>query len=106
MAFPKILFGGDYNPDQWPEDVWAHDVRLLKLAGIDVATVPVFSWTKLQPEEERYDLAWLDRVVKLLWDNGIHLCLATSTAAVPAWMARRHPDVLRTTFSGARRKLS
>ncbi len=104
MAFRKILFGGDYNPDQWPEETWAEDVRLFKLAGIDVATVPVFSWAKLQPEEDRYDFSWLDRVVKLLSDNGISLCLATSTAAVPAWMAVKHPDVLRTTFGGARRK--
>ena len=101
---PKIWYGGDYNPDQWPEDVWKEDVRMFRLAGIDVATLPVFSWAKLQTDETTYDFSWLDRSVELLWANGIHLCLATSTGAVPAWMATRYPDVLRTTIDGARRK--
>jgi beta-galactosidase len=99
----KIWYGGDYNPDQWPEDVWKEDVRMFRLAGIDVATLPVFSWAKLQTDETTYDFSWLDRSIELLWANGIHLCLATSTGAVPAWMATRHPDVLRTTIDGARR---
>jgi beta-galactosidase len=101
---PKIWYGGDYNPDQWPEDVWREDVRMFRLAGIDVATVPVFSWAKLQTDETTYDFSWLDRVFELLAANGIHICLATSTGAVPAWMASRHPDVLRTTIEGSRRK--
>jgi len=101
---PKIWYGGDYNPDQWPEETWREDVRLFRLAGIDVATLPVFSWAKLQTDETTYDFSWLDRVFELLNVNGIHVCLATSTGAVPAWMAARHPDVLRTTIEGARRK--
>jgi len=101
---PKIWYGGDYNPDQWPEEIWTEDARLFRRAGIDVATLPVFSWAKLQTDESTYDFSWLDRVFELLQSNGIHVCLATSTGAVPAWMATRHPDVLRTTIEGSRRK--
>ena len=100
----KIWFGGDYNPDQWPEEVWLEDVRQFRLAGIDVATLPVFSWAKLQTDEATYDFSWLDKAFELLSSNGIHVCLATSTGAVPAWMATSYPDVLRTTIEGARRK--
>ena len=32
----KILYGGDYNPEQWPEEIWKEDMRLFKLAHIDV----------------------------------------------------------------------
>ena len=101
---PRIWYGGDYNPDQWPEEIWKEDMRLFRNAGINVATVPVFSWARLQPEEGKWDFAWLDRVMDLLASNGICACMATSTGAVPAWMATKYPEVLRTTFEGLRRK--
>ncbi|UCC69396.1 MAG: beta-galactosidase [Armatimonadota bacterium] len=100
----KIFYGGDYNPDQWPREMWDDDIRLLKLAHIDVATLPVFSWALLQPDETHYDFAWLDQILDLLAANDIYACMATSTAAHPAWMARRHPDVLRVDFHGRKRR--
>lgn len=51
----KILYGGDYNPEQWPEEIWKEDMRLFKLAHIDVVTLNVFSWAALQPDEITYD---------------------------------------------------
>jgi beta-galactosidase len=102
--FPKMYYGGDYNPDQWPEEVWAEDMRLFKLAGINIVTVPVFSWAKLQPSEDMYDFAWLDKVMNLAAENGIVVCLATSTAAQPAWMSKKYPDMLPVDFDGRRRK--
>ncbi|MCJ7752003.1 MAG: beta-galactosidase, partial [Armatimonadetes bacterium] len=100
----KTFYGGDYNPDQWPREIWDEDMRLFKLANIDVATLPVFSWAHLQPDETHYDFAWLDEILDLLAKNDIYACLATSTAAHPAWMARRYPDVLRVDFEGRKRK--
>lgn len=100
----KILYGGDYNPEQWPEEIWPEDMRLLKAAGIDVVTLNVFSWASLQPGETSYDFSKLDRIIELVKENGLHICLATSTGAHPAWMAHRHPDILRTEFNGIKRK--
>jgi beta-galactosidase len=100
----KILYGGDYNPDQWPRETWDDDIRLFKLAHIDVATLPVFSWALLQPDETHYEFAWLDEILDLLAANDIYACMATSTAAHPAWMAHRHPDVLRVDFHGRKRR--
>jgi len=99
----KVAYGGDYNPEQWPREVWDDDMRLFRLAGIDIATVGVFSWSLLQPSEDTYDFEWLDEVVERLHANGIAVCLATATAAHPAWMAHRHPDVLRVDLQGRRR---
>ncbi|WP_143317944.1 beta-galactosidase [Clostridium sp. HBUAS56017] len=101
---PFILYGGDYNPDQWPKDVIEEDIRLLKLANINVVTLPVFSWALLQPDEETYNFEWLDNILNLLKDNDIYVCLATSTAAQPAWMSRRYPEVLPVDFDGHKRK--
>lgn len=100
----KIPYGGDYNPEQWPEDVWAEDMRLFRLAGIDIVTLNVFSWAALQPSEEVYDFSRLDRIMDLVEENGLKVCFATSTAAHPAWMAKRYPDVLRVEFDGKKRK--
>jgi len=101
---PKIWYGGDYNPDQWDKSFWDEDIRMFKLAGIDVATLNVFAWAKNQPDEETYRFDWLDEMMDKLHAAGIGVCLATSTAAVPAWMARKYPDVLQVDFHGNKRK--
>lgn len=100
----KIPYGGDYNPEQWPEESWAEDMRLLKLAHIDLVTLNVFSWAMLQPDENTYNFDKLDKIMALVKKNGLKVCLATSTAAHPAWMARKHPDILRVDANGRRRK--
>ncbi|GIN72594.1 beta-galactosidase [Bacillus sp. J14TS2] len=103
-TLPKIWYGGDYNPEQWHEEVWNEDVRMFKLAGIDVATLNVFAWAHNQPDENTYDFSGLDATIDRLYKNGIYTCLGTSTAAHPAWMAKKHPDVLRVDYNGRKRK--
>jgi beta-galactosidase len=101
---PKIWYGGDYNPDQWDKSIWPEDMRMLQLAGIDVATLNVFAWALNQPDEHTYEFNWLDQMMDMLHENGMYVCLATSTAAHPAWMATRYPDILRVDFEGRKRK--
>ncbi len=100
----KIVYGGDYNPEQWPEEIWQEDMRITRLADIDIMTINVFAWAMLQPKEDEYDFSLLDRVMDLLADNQIYACLATSTAVHPAWMARKYNDLLRVDFDGRKRK--
>lgn len=100
----KMLYGGDYNPEQWPEEIWQEDMRLFKMAHIDVVTLNVFSWATLQPDESTYDFSKLDKIMNMVTENGLKVCLATSTAVHPAWMARKYPDVLRTEHNGMKRK--
>jgi beta-galactosidase len=100
----QILYGGDYNPDQWPEDEWPRDVELMKELHVNAATLPVFSWAKLQPAEDRYDFAWLDRAIEGLSAAGIGVVLATPTAAQPAWMSRAYPEMLPVDSWGHRRR--
>lgn len=100
----KMPYGGDYNPEQWDEQTWQEDMRLLRDAGIDIVTLNVFSWALIQPDEETYDFSMLDRIVKTVTDAGMNICMASGTGAMPAWMAHRHPDVLRVEWNGMRRK--
>ncbi|WP_454048958.1 beta-galactosidase [Cellulomonas sp. Marseille-Q8402] len=89
-----IAFGGDYNPEQWPEEVWQEDVALMREAGVNLVTVGVFSWARLQPTPDTWDFGWLDRVLDLLHEHGIAVDLATATASPPAWLTSAHPEIL------------
>ncbi|MER6491802.1 beta-galactosidase [Streptomyces griseorubiginosus] len=98
----RLAFGGDYNPEQWPESVWDEDVRLMREAGVTMVSVGIFSWALLEPEPGAYDFGWLDRVMDLLHDNGIRVDLGTPTVAPPKWFYRAHPDALPVTADGTR----
>ena len=98
----EIFYGGDYNPEQWPESVWQEDVKLMREAGVNLVSVAIFAWSKLEPSEGRYDFAWLDRLLDLLHENEIGVCLATATAAPPPWLARKYPQSLPVTKDGVR----
>lgn len=103
-SIKKILYGGDYNPEQWPAEIWEEDMRMFQLAGIDVVTLNVFNWAMLQPDEDTYQFNKLDQIMELVQAHNLKVCMATSTAAHPAWMARKYPEILRTEFSGMKRK--
>lgn len=97
-----LAFGGDYNPEQWPEAVWSEDVRLMREAGVTMVSVGIFSWALLEPAPGVYEFGWLDRVLDLLHENGIRVDLGTPTVAPPAWFYREHPEALPVTADGTR----
>lgn len=97
-----MYYGADYNPDQWPEDVWREDVRLMREAGANLVSLGIFSWSRLQPQEDRWDFDWLDRVMGLLHENAIKVDLATATASPPPWLSRAHPEMLPVLADGVR----
>jgi beta-galactosidase len=96
-----VWYGGDYNPEQWPEEVWDDDVRLMRRAGVTMATVGVFSWARIQPDEGIFDYDWLDRVIDKLHAGGIAVDLATGTASPPPWATARYPQMLTENREGA-----
>jgi beta-galactosidase len=99
---PHLFYGGDYNPEQWPEDVWQEDMLAMREAGVNLVSVGIFSWARLEPRPGEYDFAWLDRVLDLLHANGIAVNLATATASPPPWLANLHPESLPETVDGLR----
>lgn len=103
-TFQRILYGGDYNPNQWSREIWTEDMRMFQDARINSATINVFSWAKIQPSEETYDFSELDDIVDMLSRENYDIVLATSTAALPAWMVKRYPEVARTDYEGVRHK--
>ena len=96
----RIWYGGDYNPDQWPEEVWDDDVRLMKKAGVSLVSVGIFSWAKIETSEGVYDFDWLDRIIDKLGEAGIAVDLASATASPPMWLTQAHPEVLWKDYRG------
>lgn len=97
-----ICFGGDYNPEQWSREIWQEDADLMVRAGVNLVTVGVFSWARLEPSPGEFDFAWLDEVLDLLHAHGIAVDLATPTASPPPWLGILHPETLPVNPDGVR----
>ncbi|RXZ67297.1 beta-galactosidase [Agromyces albus] len=94
-------YGADYNPEQWPEEIWPDDVARMREAGVTMVSLGIFSWSRIQPREGEFDFDWLDRVIDLLHDGGIAVDLATATASPPPWASANYPELLPQDENGA-----
>lgn len=104
IKLKKFLYGGDYNPDQWSEDVWEQDIEFMKYYNVNAVSMPIFSWAQLQPSEDKFTFEWLDRIIDKLYSNGIHVILATPTASSTCVAVKKYPDVLPVDIHGRKRK--
>lgn len=102
----EIIHGGDYNPDQWLDrpDILEKDIEYMKQAGVNEATLGVFSWAMYEPREGEFHLEWLHEIMDRLYENGIYTILATPSAARPAWLDSKYPEVMRVDDMGIRRR--
>lgn len=97
-----MYLGVDYYPEHWERERWSIDAKLMADAGIEVVRLAEFAWSKLEPEDEVYDFSWLDEVISILSTHNIKVILCTPTAAPPAWLIDKHPDILPITRNGQR----
>ena len=95
-----LAYGGDYNAEQWPEEVWQEDVDLMRQAGVNLVSIGIFAWVNLEPRPGEFEFGWLDRLIELLHSGGIRVDLGTPTTAPPAWFFRLHPDSRVVTADG------
>lgn len=107
ILFPQVggfLHGGDYNPEQWLDrpDILEEDVRLMKKAGVNSATLGVFSWSVLEPAEGEFHFEWLEAIIDRLYQNGIYTVLSTPSGARPAWLDAAYPEAMRVDRTGMR----
>ncbi|MBO3085078.1 beta-galactosidase [Cellulomonas fengjieae] len=100
LGLDGIAYGGDYNPEQWPQEVWAQDVALMREAGVNLVSIGIFSWALLEPTEGVFEFGWLDGLIDLLHENGIRVDLGTPTASPPAWFFATYPDARIVTRDG------
>ena len=93
----KLLYGGDYNPEQWLDhpEILKKDIEMLKEAGCNVVSLGIFSWSTLEPREGEFHFEWMEKIINDLYENGISVILATPSGARPKWLADKYPEVLR-----------
>ena len=96
------FLGVAYYPEDWDESFMAQDIALMKKAGIKVARVGEFAWSRMENTEGVFTFDWLHKVVDALGEAGIFTVLGTPTATPPVWLSRKHPDVLLENENGAR----
>ncbi|MEV6848498.1 beta-galactosidase [Actinoplanes sp. NPDC051411] len=97
---PRLEFGADYNPEQWPRSVWDDDMKAMKAAGVTIVSLGIFSWARLEPSSGDFEFGWLDEIMDLLHANGILVDLATATASPPPWLTTAYPSVLPESSDG------
>lgn len=97
-----LLMGTDWYPEQWPEERWEVDLRMMEAAHLDVARLAEFAWSRMEPSEGHFDFAWLDRAIRLAEKHHITVVLGTPTAAPPAWLTQKYPETLRVEPNGQR----
>ncbi len=98
----RFFFGADYYPEHWPRERWPQDIELMKRAHINVVRLAEFAWSKLEPREGEFEFAWLDEIVALLAEAGIDVVMCTPTAAPPAWLSQKYPEILALGADGRR----
>jgi len=98
----RLYFGGDYNPEQWPKEVWKNDIELMQKANVNLVSLGIFSWANIEISDGNYQFGWLDEIMDLLHEGGISVDLATATASPPAWLSAAHPEILPVNFDGVR----
>jgi beta-galactosidase len=97
-----LLLGAAWYPEQWPESRWDQDLSLMEAAHLHVVRIGEFAWSRMEPQEGRYDLNWLERAVRLAEKHHIAVVLGTPTDAPPAWLTSKYPETLRVDATGRR----
>lgn len=96
-----MRIGVDYYPEQWDRSLWEKDVAMMKDAGVKVVRMGEFAWSRLEPQEGKYDFSWLDEIIGLFEKAGIEVFLGTPTNTPPLWLYEKYPEVIQVGKDGS-----
>ena len=100
--FRPPYLGAAYYPEAWPPEQVDEDIRLMLEAGLNVVRIAEFAWSSMEPEEGRFELGWLHRVVDKLGAAGIATIMCTPSCTPPAWLTAKYPEVVVVNHAGVR----
>ena len=89
-----MRIGAYYYPEQWPENQWVRDLKRMAELGFEFTHFAEFAWSRLEPEDNRFEFEWLDRAVGIAAANGLKVIMCTQSCTPPAWLVEKHPEIL------------
>lgn len=95
-----VLYGAAYYHEYMPYERLDKDVALMKDAGLTVVRMGESTWSLWEPEDGRFEYAWMDRVVDAMGKAGIKVIMGTPTYSIPTWMYQEHPEILARPLHG------
>src|ERR1017187_927969 len=101
--FPQsdlMRIGVYYYPEAWPSNQWARDIANIKKLNLEFVHMGEFAWAFMEPEEGKFDFAWLDRNIQLCADQGLKVVLCTPSPTPPVWLSEKHPEILMVDADG------
>src|SRR5689334_18237984 len=105
----RVLFGAayyhEYRPPYGPdraEQQLKNDLDLMAEAHFTVIRVGESVWSTWEPENDVFDLDWLQPVLDGAHERGMSVILGTPTYAVPPWLARQYPEIAGERADGSR----
>jgi beta-galactosidase len=100
QKFSTILYGVAYYHEYMPYERLEADVKLMQDAGISVVRLGESSWSLFEPKEGVFEFAWMDRIIDRMHKAGIKVILGTPTYSIPAWLAKKYPDIFVERLNG------
>lgn len=99
-----MRIGVYYYPEHWSPEQWERDFANIEKMGFEFVHIGEFAWTFLEPEENRFEFAWLDRAIELAARHNLRVVLCTPTPTPPAWMFEKYPNAYLVGGDGRRRE--
>lgn len=97
-----MTIGVYYYPTTWPESQWERDIANIKKLNLEYIHMGEFDWAFMEPEEGKFDFAWLDKCVEIAAKNGLKVVLCTPSPTPPVWLAKAHPEIMMIDAKGRR----
>jgi beta-galactosidase len=102
VPMKNVLYGAAYYHEYEPYERLDKDVAMMKDAGLTVVRLGESTWSLWEPEDGKFEYAWMDRVVNAMGKGGIKVIMGTPTYSIPTWMYREHPEILARPLGGAK----
>lgn len=91
----KVIMGVDYYPEQWPFEDMKGDMAAIKNdLGADLVRIGEFMWHEIEPKDGMFNFTLLDTILANAAEAGLDVMLGTPTATMPAWLHKKHPEVM------------
>ncbi len=100
MKFDEILFGTAYYDEYMPYDRIDTDFQMMKKAGMNVIRIAESTWSTWEKSDNEFDFSSLHKMLSKAEEYDLKVIVGTPTYAIPAWLAKKHPDIMAVSKNG------